>query len=282
MYSKLTKFLSFSDGPTSWLAHILCVLFLTGLTSVCLAQDGNNFARVELNSGIVIEGRLVKLDYNNQVDLLTSLGDTMQIPWSDIASLSFIDKEIKQRAKAMIKPKKPDVPFNNSGTYFQFDFGIPIGRDYWGDPVAGGAVSIGFGKTFSYQHHLAMTLGYEGYLWPDVAIAPLGLEYYGRFKEQHRSWFYYCGTGYGFPHVSEYDWHDNSNLKGGLYFNPGFGVTNKRHTTRSWYLKFGYKYQSLSAEYEGYVWEYQSTRLARITEKIYYHRVDIRFGLRFD
>ena len=120
----------------------------------------------------------------------------------------------------------------------------------------------------------------KGNLWPDITVLPVGLEYFGRLKEQDRSWFYFFGTGYGFPHVSEYDWNDNSKLTGGMFFNPGFGITNKRHAIRSWYLKFGYKYQSFKSEYDGYVWEFQSQRPARIKENIFYHRVDIRLGFR--
>ena len=282
MYSKLTKFLCFSDRVTSPLSHILLILFSLGFSANCIGQEAHNYARVELKSGIVIEGKVVKIEYQKQVDLLINQSDTMEVPWDDIASLKFIDTEIKKRAEQLVKPRKPNVPFSNSGNYFQFDFGIPLGRDYWGDLVAGGAVSIGYGKTFNYQHNLGVTLGYEGYLWPDITVLPVGLEYFGRLKEQDRSWFYFFGTGYGFPHVSEYDWNDNSKLTGGMFFNPGLGITNKRHATRSWYLKFGYKYQSFKSEYDGYVWEFQSQRPARIKENIFYHRVDIRLGFRFD
>lgn len=282
MYSKLTKFLAFCDERISRFVHILWISLFIGVASTTYGQESANFIRLELKTGIILEGQALKIEYNDHVDLLTSTSDTLTVPWDDIASMSFIDKEIKERARAMVKPKKANVPFNDSGYFFQFDFGIPLGLDYWGYPVAGGSLNVGYGKSFNHQHHVAATVGYDAYLWPDVTIVPLGLEYYGRFKEQNRSWFYFYGMGYGFPHISEYDWMDNSKVNGGVYFNPGFGITNKRNDSRSWYLKFGYKYQPITASYTGYVWEFGSNRLASITENVYYHRIDIRFGLRFD
>ncbi|MFT5513034.1 MAG: hypothetical protein ACI8SE_001434 [Bacteroidia bacterium] len=282
MYSKLTKYLRLYCNQTSRFPHILTVVILCGVTSLSKAQVEHSYARVELHTGTILEGQVVKIEYQKQVDLLIGDIDTMHIPWSDILTISFIDKEIKERAKAMIKPKKANVPFRDSSTYFFYDFGIPLGLNHWGYPVAGGSVNFGLGKGFGYRHHVAATAGYDAYLWPDASVAAVGVEYYGRFKEKDRSWFYFYSTGYGFPHLSEYSWYKNSKVTGGWYFNPGFGITNKRHERRSWYLKFGYKYQSLVAEYEGYVWEYGSNRLAEITENVRYHRIDIRLGFRFD
>lgn len=282
MYSKLTKFSGLYSSRISRLVHFLFIVVLMVLTSTSYAQVKQNYARVDLKSGTTVEGKVIKIDYQKSIDLFVNQQDTLHIPWGDILNVSFIDAEIKERARALVKPQKVNKPFRDSGTYFFFDAGIPLGLDYWGDPVAGGSVNFGYGKGFNYRHHLAATIGYDAYLWPDVTIVPLGLEYYGRFKEQNKSWFYFYGTGFGLPHLSEYSWRDNSKVTGGLYFNPGFGITNKRHEKRSWYLKFGYKYQTLKAEYQGFVWEFGSSRVAQIKEEIFYHRIDIRFGLRFD
>ena len=282
MHSKLTKFLGLYPRQKSRLVHILLISMFSLLALSSDAQSKQNYARVELKSGATIEGKVFTIDYQNSIDLFVNQQDTLHIPWGDIVSVSFIDAEIKERAKALVRPKKSNKPFNDSSNYFFFDFGVPLGLDYWGYPVAGGSVNFGYGKGFGYRHHIAATAGYDAYLWPDVTVIPLGIEYYGRFKEQNRSWFYFYGTGYGVPHLSEYSWRDNSKVTGGFYFNPGFGITNKRHENRSWYLKFGYKYQTLKAEYQGFVWEFGSNRIAEIKEEIFYHRIDIRFGFRFD
>ena len=284
MFSKLTKFSGLYYRCTSLLAHFLLTVVLVGLSTLSVAQTepSHNVARVELKSGLTLEGKVLHIEYQKHVDLYVNQSDTMHIPWDDILTISFIDSEIKQRAKAMAKTKRAEVPFRDSSNYFLLDFAVPLGLDYWGYPVAGGSINIGYGRGFGYSHHVAATLGYEFYLWPEVSVMPLGVEYYGRFKEKGRSWFYYYGTGYGFPHLSEYSWRENSSVSGGWYFNPGFGITNKRHEKRSWYLKFGYKYQKLHAEYDGYIWEFGSGRYAQIKEDIFYHRFDLRFGFRFD
>ncbi|MFT5722934.1 MAG: hypothetical protein ACI9JN_000039 [Bacteroidia bacterium] len=282
MHSKLIKFLRLSDNVTSQLFHFtVCLLMLCFFTGTN-AQVSVNYVRVQLHSGTNIEGEMVKIEYQKYVDILMPNSDTMHIPWVDIASLDFITKEVHQRAKQLVKPKKKNVPFNNTGYYTFFDFGIPLGLDYWNYPVAGGSGTYGFGRSFSHNHHVAATIGYEGYLWPNVTVVPLGLEYYNRFKEQGRSWFYYAGTGFAFPHLSEYTWLDNSKVKGGGYFTSGFGITNKRHLKRSWYLKFGYKYQTISATYQATIWEFGSNRAAEVSEQVNFHRVDIRLGFRFD
>ncbi|MFT7591283.1 MAG: hypothetical protein ACI9UJ_001206, partial [bacterium] len=180
MYSKLTKYLRLYCNQTSRFPHILTVVILCGVTSLSKAQVEHSYARVELHTGTILEGQVVKIEYQKQVDLLIGDIDTMHIPWSDILTISFIDKEIKERAKAMIKPKKANVPFRDSSTYFFYDFGIPLGLDHWGYPVAGGSVNFGLGKGFGYRHHVAATAGYDAYLWPDASVAAVGVEYYGR------------------------------------------------------------------------------------------------------
>ena len=282
MHSKLTKFSQLSIQRKSSLPHFCLMLLLVCIASLSFGQIAQNYVRLEMKSGIVIEGELVKIKYQHQVDILAKQGDTLSIPWTDIQTLNFIEEEVKERVSYAFKPKKVDVPFNDSGYYFLFDFGVPLGIDYWGDPVAGGTVSFGYGKSFNYKHHLAATIGYDAYLWPDVTVIPVGLEYYGRVQKHSRSLFYFYGMGYSFPHVSEYTWLDNSKVEGRMYFNPGIGVTNKRKSSKSWYLKFGLKYQSLKATYDARVWEFGSQRNARVTEFINYQRFDIRFGWRFD
>jgi hypothetical protein len=282
MYSKLTKFLQLFNQRKSPLPHFCLAVTFTCLSFSAVGQLSKNYVRVELKSGVTIEGEMVKIEYQKQVDVLIAPGDTLFLPWADISTLNFIEKEVEQRVKYLSRPKKVEVPFNDTGFYYFIDFGVPVGIDYWGDPVAGGSVNFGYGKGFNYNHHVAATVGYDAYLWPDVTVIPLGLEYYGRFKEQKKSWFYYYGMGYSWPHLSEYSWFENPKLQGGMFFSPGFGFTNKRHQKRSWYLKFGYKYQTLKASYDATVWEFGSNRIARVDEEIFYHRFDIRFGIRFD
>lgn len=256
----------------------------------CLSfgQGRKQYARVDLRSGPSIEGEVIELAYQNYVRLLVPTADTLQndtlsIPWSDILEINFITAEVNRLAKeeAKSRVKKPVLPTNDKAYYFMTDFGAPIGVDSWGYPVMGPCLQIGIGKGFSYRHHIAVTVGYDLYLWPEFGFMPLGIEYYGRKKEQSNSWFYFFESGYGFPLHSEYDWRNNSTRKGGLYVNPGFGYTSKKKENRSWYVKFGLKYQNASGEYDGFVQDFTRTTVAHIEESVVYQRFDLRLGYRF-
>lgn len=248
-------------------------------------NEESHYVRIELKSGTIIEGKLVQLDYQKQVEIQTPIGQNMVVVWDDIAELNFIDYEVEKKIKEARrnKKKKERYPYTTSGYFFSFDFGPPVGLDYWGYPVMGGATQFSVGRNFN-KNSLAAVTGLEFYLWPEMTFIPLGLEWRGRQNEKDLSWFYYLQMGYGFVGPSEYTsvWVENGYAKGGMYFNPGIGIMNKTHEKRSWYLKFGYKQQNAYAEYDGWVWDFRGGVIAHIEEEIKYHRIEVKYGFIFD
>ncbi len=282
------KFIRPNTHGLSRFLHIAIFAVVICLFQNTYAQDSSllNSVRIELKSGMIIEGKLVSIDYQNQVEIRTPIGENLIIAWDDMAELSFIDNEIEKhrlQTRRLIRPQK-EYGFNDSSTFFSFEFGTPFGVDFWGDPVMGGTLQMAYGKSFDYKNSLALVTGFEFYLWPDMTFIPIGLEYRGRVQKEGFSWFYYLQAGYGMVPWSEYtsDWLENSSAKGGLYVNPGVGITKKTHPKRSWYFKFGYKSQTASAEYDSHFWNLNSVDIVRVKERIRYHRVDMRFGLRFN
>ena len=285
---KLRKFSKLFVLKKSRATHILTMLGGMLVCGFSFGQAKKQYARIDLHKGPSIEGEVIQLAYQEYVKLLIPTSDTLQndtltIPWADIAEINFITAEVNKLAKEEMRKKanKPVLPTDDRAWYFMTDFGAPIGADSWGYPVMGPCVQFGVGKGFDYRHHLALTIGYDLYLWPEFGFAPIGVEYYGRKSPKSNSWFYFVETGFGIPLHSEYDWRDNSSKKGGMYFNPGIGYTSKKKENRSWYLKFGLKYQNASGKYDGFVQDFTRTSTARIEESVLYQRFDMRLGYRF-
>lgn len=255
------------------------------LASNVYAQDELHYVHVELKSGLKIEARLISISYGDSVQLLLPTGKNMVVPWDDMVELDFIDREVNKKIQNQAKQRKrTQYPFHDSAWTFFFDFGTNFGLDYWGDPVMGGTVQTGFHKRISYQTSIGIGTGLDLYLWPDMGVLPVYLEYKGRFRPGSYSWFYYVQAGHGFVPFSEYDnsWLSYSKATGGFYFSPGVGFVNKWKSGRSWYMKFGYKVQHARAEYNGWIWGGIDETPARIEEDIRYYRFDIKLGYEFD
>jgi hypothetical protein len=245
------------------------------------AQDENHYVQVELKSGPVVKGELIEMVYQEKVELKLPMGDTMVILWDDILELNFINSEVKEEYRAnQVRVKRPPLAYKDSGLYASFDISPPFGRDYWGDPVMGFSTQVALNKPLRNGHSIGAITGFEFYLWPDIGFIPLGLEWRYRPKTIGRSPVFSLNAGYGSVAFSEYSWFtSSSNVKGGLFFSPAIGLTNKKHAKRSWYLRGGYKMQEAFTSYEGFVRTGGLTVPSTVEETIVYHRIEFRFGV---
>ncbi|MBO6515970.1 MAG: hypothetical protein JJ975_05400 [Bacteroidia bacterium] len=270
---------------SGYVHFVLFLVLLIGFSAAKAQVEGElNSVRIELKSGLIIEGKLVRIEYQKEAEVLTPIGENIVVPWEDMAEMNFIENEIRKLQKERIRQRKPDLPFKDSGFVFSFEAGTPVGIDYWGDPVMGGTIQMSVSKGLGRSNSLGLVTGFEFYLWPDMAFVPFGIEYKHRFKPESPSWFGYFQAGYGSVVASEYTsgWVNNGIASGGVYFNPGMGFTVKRNEKRSWFIKMGYRYQTAYAEYDSQVWTFDHFVSTRIEEQIYYHRVDLRFGFVFN
>ncbi len=266
------------------LSRVIHFIFFVLVTSIVFCQTETQNAKIVLKSGVIISGKVFHIDYQNQVDVIVGDSDTLKIKWEDISQLDFLTNTTKVPIPKnyVHKTLKQDELYNDTAYYFYSSASIPLGLDYYGDPVAGFSLLVGAGKSFGYRHHVGIRSGYEFYLWPDINVIPIGLDYYGRLKPQGKSLYYGLGIGYAFPNVAAYRWYNNYSVKGGVYLNPYFGITRKRNLKRSWNIEFGYKSQVMFTAYDGYIYQMNQQTPSRIEEKIRYQRFEIRFGFHWD
>ncbi len=261
--------------------HIIVFVLICSAHFNAFGQTKNHFVQVELKSGPTIKGELLEMVYEEKVELLLPIGDTMVILWEDILELNFINAQVKQTYKdERVKYKRKPVAYSDSGIFASLDISPPFGRDYWGDPVMGFSTQFALNKPLRNGHSIGAITGFDVYLWPDIGFLPLGIEWRYRLKPIGRSAVFSFNTGYSMIAFSEYSWiTPTPEVKGGLFFSPAVGITNKKHARRSWYLRGGYKMQEASTRYEGNVHTGGISVPGIIEEQIIYHRIEIRFGV---
>ena len=267
----------------SWLSHFMLLLGFCFFSFGAFAQDEiKNAVRVELKSGVVLRGELIQITYNERLEIKVPGAENMVIQWDDISELNFIEAEVRQINRTSRKKEVKDFAFNDRKTFFWFDLSVPLGIDAWGDPVAGGVVQAGVAKGLGRRNSLGLTTGLEFYLWPDMVFMPIGLEYRGRLNSTGASWFYYLQGGYGHVLTSEYDWRNETRAVGGPFIAPGVGITRKTNPKRAWYLKFGFKSQTATADYTDFTWDGFNSIPVRVEERIFYRRLEIKYGFTFN
>ncbi len=258
---------------------LFILLFFVGRsTSWC--QVGDSLVRLELKSGRVIAGKVIQLEYERRIQLVTLQGDTLTTEWVDIQHMDFNAKY--NPYNLTVTPKRLFRYHVDSSYYFTFDLGPHIGlRRY---ATMSGVMHFGIGKALNEYSDLNLVTGIEWFYNPEVAMVPIGLEFNKRKRKQGLSTLYYVQAGSGLVIYSEFDNHTNSKIRVLPYVNPGIGITNKTKQNSSWYLKFGYKVQPIQANYDAYVWDgiFGKRRSVFVQEKYWYHLIDIRWGWIFN
>ncbi len=262
------------------LVPLVLVIFIQ---SRAYSQNEVQIATVFLNSGEIVQGPVLKVVKYSYVDVLTGIKDTTTIPWDSIDDIKYSRLKIDEPDwRKNLSEKKRNSKFRDTSYYCNLSIGVPNDFGFSNYMSAGFSLLVTVGKGFNYRHHIGLRTGYEYFEWPNMSFIPVGLDYYGRFKPQGRSWYYGVSGGYAFTHFTEYRWLENSKTRGGVFFNPYIGIAGKGTPKTGWNVEFGFKSQRAKAEYDGLIVGRNSSMFARLKHDIRINRFDIRVGLRFD
>ncbi|CAN5176774.1 hypothetical protein BH09BAC1_BH09BAC1_25860 [soil metagenome] len=203
-------------------------------------QDTVTVAIVVLNDGSIIKGERIAPTKPGYIRLRMKDGTELEVPVESVAEIRKDMPRDNSRGRQPLKPHQ----VRSKGFYASISTGLLFGGI--GQNPLSLANSAALGYRFLPQLYLAGGAGTDIYGVTGYVFAPVFLRVGGEAMKTRVSPSYYFSGGYAFP----VEWPDQySSIKGGPFYEGGFGATFRNAGRIYWTLHFVYRQHKTEGTY---------------------------------